>query len=47
MGKLIEQIDANLSNMHITRAEQYFNSLRPNNSNFTQTQVKSIYRVGE
>lgn len=47
MGRLTEQINAEISNMHITRAEQYFNNIRPNNSNFTQKIIKTLYKVGE
>ena len=47
MGKLTEQISPEIANMHITRAEQYFNGLKPNNSNLTQHSVKSVYKVGE
>lgn len=47
MGKLTEQINPELSNMHISRAEQYFANIRPNNSNLTQHSVKTVYKVGE
>ena len=47
MGRLTEQISPEIANMHITRAEQYFANIKPNNSNLTQRQVKNVYKIGE
>lgn len=45
MGKLTEQINPEIATMHITRAEAYFNNIRPNYSNLTQRVVEKIYRI--
>lgn len=45
-GVLLEQIDANLANMHITRAEQYFNNIRTVSSAFNQEVVTKKYNIG-
>ena len=45
MGKLTEQINPEIATMHITRAEAYFNNIRPNNSNLTQRVVEKIYGI--
>ena len=47
MGKLTEQISPEIANMHISRAESYFNNLKANSDNFVQRQVKAVYKVGE
>lgn len=46
-GKLEEQIDPNIANMHITRAEAYFSNIEPVKPVFTQRIIKNIYRIGE
>ena len=45
-GVLMEQIDASLANMHITRAEQYFNNIRVAGQSFSQQVVTKKYRIG-
>lgn len=45
-GVLLEQIDAQLANMHITRAEQYFNNIRVVSSAFNQTNTTKKYNIG-
>ena len=44
-GKLEEQIDPSLANMHLTRAEQYFQNLKPSTSAFNQEVVHKKYGV--
>ena len=44
-GKLEEQIDPSLANMHLTRAEQYFSNLKMQRSAFTQEQVHKKYTI--
>jgi hypothetical protein len=46
-GRLQEPINADISNMHITRAEQYFANMKPTTSAFAQKVVRNTYRVGE
>lgn len=46
-GRLYEPINADISNMHITRAEQYFANIKPTSSAFAQKAVEASYRVGE
>ena len=46
-GRLYEPINADISNMHITRAEQYFANTKPVTSAFAQKVVRNTYRVGE
>lgn len=46
-GKLEEQIAPELANMHITRAETYFNNIRPVSRLFAQRVIKNVYRIGE
>ena len=45
-GRLEEQIDIQAANMHITRAEQYFNNIRQATQAFSQTVVDNKYKVG-
>lgn len=45
-GVLLEQVDAGLANMHITRAEQYFNNIRVAGQSFSQQVVTKKYRIG-
>ena len=45
MGKLTEQINPEIATMHITRAEAYFNNIRPNHSNLTQRVVEKVYGI--
>ena len=47
MGKLYEPISAEVANMHITRAEQYFVNIKPTTSAFAQQTVKTVFMVGE
>lgn len=44
-GKLEEQVDPTLANMHITRAEQYFSNLKPVSSAFNQEKVYKKYGI--
>ena len=44
-GKLFEQIEPSLANMHVTRAEAYFNNIRTVRPLFTQRKVKKIYSI--
>lgn len=46
-GRLNEPTAAELANMHITRAEQYFNNIAPVHSAFAQEAVQSCYKIGE
>lgn len=46
-GRLLEQVSADLSNMHITRAEQYFANIKPVTQAFAQQTVSRVYGVGE
>ena len=47
MGRLYEATSAELANMHITRAEQYFSGIRSVTSAFAQRVVHNTYTVGE
>jgi len=47
MGKLTENVSAELANMHITRSEQYFSGIRAVTSAFDQRVVQRFYRIGE
>ena len=47
VGRLYEPINADISNMHITRAEQYFANIKPTTSAFAQRVVRTVYGVGE
>lgn len=42
-GKLMEDVDANLSVLHTNRAEQYFSAIDTFQNPFEQTKVHSIY----
>lgn len=44
-GKLLEPIAPELANLHLTRAEQYFNDLDTRQTSFYQKQVKRKYRI--
>ena len=44
-GFLSEPISAELANMHLTRAEQYFNNINPVKSSTIQTNVKIVYSI--
>lgn len=44
-GKLLEPIAPELANMHLTRAEQYFNDLDSQQTSFFQKSVKRKYRI--
>lgn len=44
-AKLSEQVSAELSNMHITRAEQYFTNIRAVKSAFPQQQVEVKFGI--
>lgn len=44
-GKLLEPIDPNLANLHITRSEQYFDDLEQQNIVFTQRVVTAKFRI--
>lgn len=44
-GKLLEPISPNLANMHITRAEQYFDDLEPQSMVFTQQVITRKFRI--
>lgn len=46
-GKLEEQIEPSLANMHITRAETYFNNIRTIRPLFLQRVVENKYKIGE
>ena len=46
-GKLFEQENPDVANMHITRAEQYFNNIKPSTSAFSQQVVRTVYGVGD
>lgn len=46
-GRLLEQMNADLSNMHIIRAEQYFTNIKPVSQAFVQQVVSRVYGVGE
>lgn len=44
-GKLSETIEPSLANMHITRAESYFNNIRTVRPVFVQTIIKNVYSI--
>ena len=44
-GKLMEPIAPELANLHLTRAEQYFNDLDTRQTSFHQKQVTRKYRI--
>lgn len=44
-GKLLEPIAPELANLHLTRAEQYFNDLETRQTSFNQKEVKRKYRM--
>jgi len=46
-GKLNEPMAAELANMHITRAEQYFKNITPVQSAFVQRVVQPMYTIGD
>ena len=46
-GKLLEPLAPDLANMHVTRAEAYFNNLSIAKKNFPQQVTQSKYRMGE
>lgn len=46
-GNLNEQVSAEIANMHLTRAEQYFANIEPAKSALRQNVVRSVYRIGE
>lgn len=46
-GNLNEQVAAELANMHLTRAEQYFANIEPAKSALRQGGVKAKFRMGE
>ena len=46
-GRLLEPISAELSNMHISRAESYFANIKPVEQAFPQKTVVRIFGVGE
>jgi len=46
MAKLYEQIDVSVSNMHITRAEQYFHNIKDVTSAFRVVSVNPIHKIG-
>lgn len=46
-GKLFEQENPDISNMHITRAEQYFNNIKPTTAAFPQQTIRKMYRIGD
>lgn len=47
VGRLLEPISADLSNMHISRAESYFANIKPVSQAFPQQLVANLYRVGD
>lgn len=47
MGKLSEPIAAELANLHITRAEQYFMNISSNTSAFNQDVVETVIGIGD
>ena len=47
MGRLYEATSAEIANMHITRAEQYFSGIKSVTSAFVQKVVRNTYAVGE
>lgn len=47
MAKLSEDIDPSLSNMHLTRAEQYFSNIKSVTMAFKQNNVYKTYKIGE
>lgn len=47
MAKLSEDVDPSLSNLHLTRAEQYFANIRCVTSALNQTLVYKKYSIGE
>lgn len=47
VGRLTEPISAELSNMHISRAESYFANIRPVTQAFAQQNVVNNFRVGD
>lgn len=44
-GKLLEPIAPELANLHLTRAEQYFNDLDSRQTSFYQKQISNKYRI--
>lgn len=46
-GKLLEPLAPELANMHITRAEAYFNNIGTVQSSFPQASTEHKYRIGE
>lgn len=44
-GKLLEPIAPELANLHLTRAEQYFNDLDTRQTSFHQKEIKKKYRI--
>lgn len=46
-GNLNEQVAAELANMHLTRAEQYFANIEPAKSVLKQERVRRVNRIGE
>ena len=46
-GKLLEPLAPELANMHITRAEAYFNNIVSAQTSFPQQMVDREYRIGE
>ena len=46
-GKLLEPLAPDLANMHVTRAEAYFNNLAIAKKNFPQEVAYSQYKIGE
>lgn len=47
MSKLSEDVDPSLSNLHLTRAEQYFSNLKSVTSTFKQNTVINKFKIGE
>ena len=46
-GSLNEQVDSQLANMHMNRAEQYFSNIEPAKSALRQQTIKTAYKMGE
>lgn len=44
---LLEPIDPHLSNMHLNRAEQYFNNISYYDSAFAQQKIEKVYSIGD
>lgn len=45
-GMLLEEVAPEIANMHLTRAEQYFADLEPQQTSFLQNRVEKRYKIG-